>query len=96
MHFSPRCPYLKGHGGNALVIVLLSGIPFYLLGTTSSYHRFVPLPKLSTGRGPAFTNNNACPATLPRARNQKPKPGPTPTFIFEARFMPESQIYRMS
>jgi len=25
-----------------------------------------------------------------------PKPGPSPTYIFEARFRPESQIYRVS
>jgi len=28
-----------------------------------------------------------------RARNHKPKPGPIPTFIFEARFQSASQIY---
>ena len=31
-----------------------------------------------------------------RARNHKPKPGSSPTFIFEARFRPESQIYQGS
>jgi len=31
-----------------------------------------------------------------RARNRKPEPGSSPTFIFEARFMPESRIYRGS
>jgi len=31
-----------------------------------------------------------------RARNYKPEPGPSPTFIFEARFRPENQIYLMS
>jgi len=29
-------------------------------------------------------------------RNHKPEPGPIPTFIFKARFRPESQIYRVS
>ena len=31
-----------------------------------------------------------------RARNHKPKPGSSPTFIFEARVRPESQIYQGS
>ena len=31
-----------------------------------------------------------------RARSNKPKPDPSPTFIFEARFRPESQIHRVS
>jgi len=31
-----------------------------------------------------------------RARNHKPKPGSRPTFIFEAQFRPESQIYQGS
>ena len=31
-----------------------------------------------------------------RARNHKPKPGSSPTFIFEARFRLESQIYQGS
>ena len=31
-----------------------------------------------------------------RARYHKPDPGPSPAFIFEARFWPESQIYRVS
>ena len=31
-----------------------------------------------------------------RARNHKPTPGSSPTFIFEARFRPESQIYKGS
>jgi len=31
-----------------------------------------------------------------RARIHKPEPGPSQKFIFEARFRPESQIYRVS
>jgi len=30
-----------------------------------------------------------------RARNHTPEPGPSPTFIFEARFRPENQTYRV-
>jgi len=31
-----------------------------------------------------------------QARNRKPEPVPSPSFIFEAQFRPESQIYRLS
>ena len=31
-----------------------------------------------------------------RDLNHKPEPGPRPIFIFESRFRPESQIYRVS
>ena len=31
-----------------------------------------------------------------RARNNKPEPGPSATFIFENRFRPESLVYRES
>ena len=51
---------------------------------------------------PAYNTTQSCKRAsfgslnLARAKNHKAKPGSSPTFIFESRFRPESQIYRAS
>ena len=70
--------------------------PIFAVGGWRMYSSNLPLLATAyiptqSGEGASFWSLNPV-----WARNHKPEPGSSPTFIFEARFRPESQIYRGS
>jgi len=70
--------------------------PIFTVGVWRMYSYNIPLlapayiPTQSGERASFWSLNPA------RAQNHKPEPGSSPTFVFEARFRPESQIYQGS